>query len=76
MTKKDALQIIEANKDNTAYYGKNNTDFITGENIITYDSMYEMFRSRMGMGKAETLCIIAALKISGAKFTGKLTLDY
>lgn len=76
MTDKEAKAIIEANKSMTAFYGENNTDFLTGENIVTYDSMYEMFRDRMGMGKAETLCIIAALKLSGAKFDGILTKEH
>ena len=76
MTNKQAKAIIEENKNDTAFYGQNNTDFITGEKIITYDSMYEMFRRRMGMGKAETLCIISALKLTGAQFEGELTLNY
>lgn len=75
-TKKRAKMIIDTYKDDTAYYGKNNLDFLTHENFITYDSMYEMFRGRMGMGKAETLCIIASLVLSGADIQGELTLDY
>ena len=76
MTNKQAKEMIEKYKGTTAFYGENNKDFITGENIITMDSMYEMFRGRFGMGKAETLCIIAALKLSGAKIEGERTLDY
>lgn len=76
MTNKDAKAIIEENKSNTAFYGENNTHCITGENITTYDSLYDMFRGRFGMGKAETLCIIASLKLSGAKIAGERTLDY
>lgn len=75
-TKKKAKLIIDTYKDRTAYYGKNNISLITDQNFITYDSMYEMFRGRMGMGKAETLCIIASLVLSGAKIDGELTLDY
>ena len=76
MTNKKAKEIINQYKDDTAFYGKNNTDFITGEVFTTYDSMYEMFRNRMGFGKAETMVLIASLKLSGAKFTGELTVEY
>ena len=73
MTDIQAQKIIERYKDETAFYGNNNTDLITGENIITYDSMYNMLRDRFEMGRAETMCIIAALVLSGAQFDGELT---
>ena len=74
MNNKQAKELIEKYKGLTAFFGENNTDFLTGENIISYDSMYDMFRYRMGMGQAESVCIIAALKLSGAKFTGEFTM--
>ena len=58
MTKAKAREIIEANKDNTAYFDKS----------ISVKEMYEMLRYRMRFGEAETKVIIAALKVSGAKF--------
>ena len=60
MTKAQAREIIEANKDNTAYFDKS----------ISVEEMYEMLRYRMRFGEAETKVIIAALEISGAKFRG------
>ena len=58
MTKAKAREIIEANKDNTAYFDKS----------ISAKEMYEMLRYRMRFGEAETKVIIAALEVSGAKF--------
>ena len=58
MTREDAKRIIQENKDTTNYF----------DNSITYDDMYNMLRYRMQFGEAETMCIIASLKLSGAKF--------
>lgn len=58
MTREDAKRIIQENKDATNYF----------DNSITYDDMYNMLRYRMQFGEAETMCIIASLKLSGAKF--------
>ena len=66
MTKAEAKRVLEAYKHETAWYG----DYITicGEQYTPrLDGMIEMFRN-MGMGFAETECIIAALVLSGAKF--------
>ena len=73
MTKKQAKEIIEKYGKDTAYYGENNRDFLTNEKCVTYDSMFDMFRYRFGMGEAESICIIAALRLSGAEFEGELT---
>ena len=75
MTNKDAKRIIEENKENTAYYD-GYTDFMGNTVRMTYDEMYDLFRDRFHMGKAETLCIISALKLSGAHFDGELTREY
>lgn len=75
MTSREAWKLIEENQDNTAFYGKNNTMMITGEKM-TYNDMYDIIRGHANMGKAETLCIIAALRLSGATFDGELTKDY
>lgn len=72
MTSREAWKLIEDNQDDTAFYGKNNLDMITAE-PITYDDIYAMFRDRAHMGKAETCCIIAALRLTGATFAGELT---
>jgi hypothetical protein len=75
MTNKQAIEIIKANKDNTAFFGTAKS-CITGEPIIfSYDEIYETLRQAQ-FGKAETLTIIASLKLSGANFSGNLTLDY
>ena len=39
---------------------------------IAFDEMYSMLRYRMRFGEAETLCIIASLKLNGAKIAGGL----
>ena len=66
MTKAEARKLIEENKDNTAWYGKNNIS-IFGNNVSTYDNLYHLFRFRSGFGEAETQCIIASLVLSGAE---------
>lgn len=65
MTKKDAKEIIELKKSDTAFFGENNID-IFGEPINTRRKLYEMFRYRFKMGEAETECIIASLVLAGA----------
>ena len=75
MTNKQAKAIIEQNKENTAYYN-GYISVLTNQLVsFSYDEMYDTFRGK-GFGKAETLCIISALQLSGAKFKGELTLDY
>ena len=57
-TKKQAQEVINYNKNNTAYF--------SGE--ISQEDMYNMLRYRMRFGEAETQVIIASLVNSGAKF--------
>lgn len=76
MTNKQAKAIIEEYKNDTAYYDGYISPMDGKAYKLSYDEMYEMFRNRMGMGKAETMVIIASLKLSGAKFTGELTSLY
>ena len=66
MTKADARRTIEQNRSNTAWFGENNLT-IAGENVATYEAMYDLFRNRCMLGEAETQCIIASLKLAGAK---------
>lgn len=65
MTKADARRIIAQNKSNTAWFGENNITLI-GENVATYEAMYDLFRNRCMLGEAETQCIIASLRLAGA----------
>lgn len=57
LTSKTARRILDENKSNTLWF----TDG------ITFSDMYSMLRNRMQFGEAETLCIIASLKLNGAK---------
>lgn len=59
-TKKECDTIIQMYKDRTAYFGENNEN-------ITFESMYEMLRMRMGFGEAEANVILACLIKCGAK---------
>ena len=56
-TSEMARRVLNENKDNTLWF----TDG------ITFTDMYDMLRYRMKFGEAETLCIIASLKLNGAK---------
>ena len=56
-TSETARRVLNENKDNTLWF----TDG------ITLTDMYDMLRYRMKFGEAETLCIIASLKLNGAK---------
>lgn len=56
-TSETARRILDENKNNTLWF----TDG------ITFSDMYNMLRYRMQFGEAETLCIIASLKLNGAK---------
>lgn len=57
LTSETARQILDENRSNTLWF----TDG------ITFSDMYSMLRNRMQFGEAETLCIIASLKLNGAK---------
>lgn len=57
-TKKDAKESIEAYKDMTSFFDES----------MTQEDMYNMLRHRMRFGEAETITIIAALVLAGAKF--------
>lgn len=57
-TKKKAKESIEAYKDMTAFFDES----------MTQEDMYNMLRYRMRFGEAETITIIAALVLAGAKF--------
>lgn len=57
-TRKQAQEVINANKDHTCYFS----------NEISQEVMYDMLRYRMRFGEAETQVIIASLINSGAKF--------
>ena len=63
MTKKEAKEIIENNKDMTNYFN----------GTIDINEMYDMFRYRYRFGEAETMIIISAIVNAGGKFKGKLT---
>ena len=56
-TSETARRVLNENKNNTLWF----TDG------ITFTDMYDMLRYRMKFGEAETLCIIASLKLNGAK---------
>ncbi len=58
MTRKQALEVIQKNKDNTAWFDKS----------LTREDMYNMLRYRMQFGQAETEVLLAALKLAGADF--------
>ena len=58
MTRKDALENIQEHKDNTNYFN----------GTIEVEDMFDMFRHRYGFGLDETVVIISALKLAGAKF--------
>lgn len=57
MTREQATEFLKENKNNTLWF----TDG------MTFDDMYAMLRYRMQFGEAETLCIMASLKLNGAK---------
>lgn len=57
-TKKQAQEVIDSNKNNTAYFSDE----------ISQEDMYNMLRYRMRFGESETQVIIASLVNSGAKF--------
>ena len=57
MTREQATKFLKENKNNTLWF----TDG------MTFDDMYAMLRYRMRFGEAETLCIMASLKLNGAK---------
>ena len=57
MTREQATKFLKANKNKTLWF----TDG------MTFDDMYAMLRYRMQFGEAETLCIMASLKLNGAK---------
>lgn len=58
MTREEAKTQIKQYKDETNYF--------TGS--LKYNDMYDMFRYRFRFGEAETVVILAALKLAGAKF--------
>lgn len=73
MTNKQAKAIIADNIGNTAYKGF--TSLLSDEiKYISFNEMYDFFRQK-GMGKAETLTIIASMKLAGCEFVGELTAD-
>ena len=45
---------------------KYETDYFSGN--LKYEDMYNMFRYRFNFGEAETVVILASLKLAGAKF--------
>lgn len=57
-TKKLAKEILDINKDNTAYF----------DGSMTIGQFETMLRYRMGFGVAETTTITMALILAGAKF--------
>lgn len=57
-TKKLAKEILDINKDNTAYF----------DGSMTLGQFETMLRYRMGFGVAETTTITMALILAGAKF--------
>ena len=57
-TKKLAKELLDINKDNTAYF----------DGSMTMGQFETMLRYRMGFGVAETTTITMALILAGAKF--------
>ena len=57
-TKKLAKEILDINKDNTAYF----------DGSMTLGQFETMLRYRIGFGVAETTTITMALILAGAKF--------
>lgn len=57
-TKKLAKELLDINKDNTAYF----------DGSMTMGQFETMLRYRMGFGAAETTTITMALILAGAKF--------
>ena len=57
-TKKLSKEILDINKDNTAYF----------DGSMTVGEFETMLRYRMGFGIAETTTITMALILAGAKF--------
>lgn len=57
-TKKFAKEILDLNKDNTAYF----------DGSMTVGQFESMLRYRMGFGIAETTVITMAMILAGAKF--------
>ena len=57
-TKKLAKEILDINKDNTAYF----------DGSMTLGQFETMLRYRFGFGVAETTTITMALILAGAKF--------
>lgn len=57
-TKKLAKELLDINKDNTAYF----------DGSMTMSQFETMLRYRMGFGVAETTTITMALILAGAKF--------
>lgn len=67
LTQKDAIALLELNKENTAFFG-NQKEILSDKTYYpTYGELYNLFRIKAGMGLAETDCIIGALVKSGAK---------
>ena len=58
MTREEAKKLIKEYKDNTVYF----------DNTMSENEMYKMLRFNMAFGEAETMVIIASLKLEGAKF--------
>ena len=58
-TKKLAKEILDINKDNTAYF----------DGSMTLGQFETMLRYRFGFGVAETTTITMALILAGAKFS-------
>lgn len=57
-SKKYAHEILDLWKDETAYF----------DGSLTIGEMEALLRNRMGFGQAETITIIMALIMAGAKF--------
>lgn len=60
-TKKKAKEAIDAYRDLTAFF----------DGSVSQTEMYEMLRYRMRFGEAETRVIIAALVLSGGRFSNE-----
>lgn len=58
MTKVYAREILNLNKDNTAYF----------DGSMTEAAFMDMLHYRMGFGNSETAVILSALILAGAKF--------
>lgn len=65
MTVKEARTMIDVYGQDTSYFNDEYRFDLFGRDTLTQKDLEQMFE-RKGFGKAESKCIIAALKIAGS----------